>query len=76
MELCGSNFDSLTMYINGVQFTSLDVCENLSHDEWAKVVFNLASYAGQTIDFRMEFSSDGSKESRFYADDFSFFPAP
>jgi hypothetical protein len=75
-ELCGTYFDTLTVYLNEIVFIVYDVCENLSHDEWAKVAFNLASYAGQTIDFRMVFQSDISKESRFYVDDFSFIAFP
>jgi hypothetical protein len=73
-EVCGVLYDSVTVYVNGIQFTSLDICQALSRLDWTKASFNLQSYRDQTIDFRMEFRSDGNTPSFFYVDDFTFVP--
>ena len=59
----------ITIYINGeVRFTG-----RLRHTgEWGIVdFFPLGKYAGQTVEFKYEFISDGSRTLRFYLDDFS-----
>lgn len=73
-EACGVLYDSVTVYVNEIQFTSLDICQALSRFNWTKASFNLQNYRGQDIDFRMEFRSDGKTPSFFYLDDFSFVP--
>ena len=70
VKLCG---DYVTVYVNWIQFISRDIC-NAINPVWSKASFNLQSYRGQTIDFRMEFRSDGNTPSFFYVDDFTFVP--
>lgn len=74
VEVCAANRDYVTVNVNGIYFTSLDICQALSRYDWTKASFNLQSYKGQTIVFRMEFRSDGNTQSFFNVDDFSFVP--
>jgi hypothetical protein len=73
-EVCGTPFDVVTIYINGANFQSFNVCSGLNSLDWSRAIINLISYRGDTIVFRMEFTSDGNTQSFFYVDDFSFIP--
>ncbi len=73
-EQCGSPYDVVRAYVNSVQVDSFNVCSGLNSLNWTKQIVNLVSYRGQSIVFRLEFTSDGSDSSWFYVDDFSFIP--
>lgn len=70
-EICSAGtFDKLTIYINGNEFDEYKICSGLNGvDNW---IVNLVSYRGETIVFRLEFSSDDTTQSWVYVDDFSF----
>lgn len=73
VEDCGVPYDYVTVYVNEIYFTLLDLCKT-PIPSWSKASFNLQSYKGRDIVFRMEFRSDGNTPSLFYVDDFSFVP--
>jgi hypothetical protein len=73
-EICGPKYDAVGAYINGVLVETIDVCSTFSSTNWTPQVLNLISYRGQSIVFRLEFTSDNNTPSFFYVDDFSFIP--
>lgn len=73
-EICGPAYDVVRAYINSAQVESFDVCSALSSTNWTPQILNLVSYRGQSIVFRLEFTSDNNTPSFFYVDDFSFIP--
>ena len=72
-EICSSGiFDKIVIYVDGHTKYTNKICDDLNgFDNW---ILNLVDYRGDTIDFKMEFISDGSIKSIVYVDDFTFVP--
>jgi hypothetical protein len=72
-EICGQRYDYVTIFIDGDEFTDYTVCRDFNTGSgWQVQFLNLTDYRGDTVVFRLEFTSDQAITSFVYVDDFSF----
>ncbi|MFL7894264.1 MAG: hypothetical protein ACK2UM_06085 [Anaerolineales bacterium] len=72
LENCpGSN--QLMVYVNNQPYQHYSICQVDDTQIWEQVKIYLApAYRGQSVEIRLEYTSEASSDSSLYIDDFSF----
>jgi hypothetical protein len=65
---CGNDIGKVT--INGVSIDQFSLCTNTNG--WAKVVYNLSTYVGQSVILKIALTNDGNLPSSLFLDYFVF----
>jgi hypothetical protein len=72
LETCpGSN--QLMVYVNNQPYQHYSICQGDDNIKWKQIkIYLVPQYRGQSVEFRLEFTSSSNSGNTLYVDDFSF----